>query len=144
MDEKLKNKLNSILSDVVYSARQRDRYVPNVEIEIDELGKKIEQAFRDNGRLEPQQPEGELIDACRECDIGLSPCDEAEKANCSRWDLVKAQLAHMKAQGYVKLPSEDEFGLMFKEAYDKALTSTYENPVNWATELLKLLKGEKP
>lgn len=78
--------------------------------------------------VELQQPvKGELVDACKGCSVEfIQPgCSEEDKNKCDRWDLARAQRAHdvqrldvarafergkitLKAQGWVKLPNEDE------------------------------------
>ena len=75
----------------------------------DDAFRAIEQAFRDAGRIEPQQPaEGELI----ECPLEKT-CEsfkEEECDVCTVGQVRQAQLAHDKAR-MGKLPSEDELAI---------------------------------
>jgi len=96
---------------------------------------------------EPQQPEGELVDACKECGLrinGVCVDIEFNKVDCERWDLVEAQLAHDKQR---MLPSEDElYELLLKVKPLVALKlgesqETFYPLRGISKELLRLLGG---
>lgn len=116
---------------------------------VDTVIPKIEQAFRDDGWIEPQQPaEGELVDYCSGCQIDSKSntegfCDRSR--DCDVAITAKAQLAHDKAT-MVKLPSEDELERLIDQAilisyndYTKYLEDEHK-PISKGQALLKLLQ----
>lgn len=100
MDEKLKA---SICKAVLCSPETLTQ--PEIEsCEDCNIPWQIEQAFRDAGWIEPQQPEGGLVNYCAACchpTLDADPtCPFREGAIPTCEDVAKAQLAHMIALGY--------------------------------------------
>ena len=152
MDEKLRDTTRQI---IVGYGEWVSHIKPNEVFDWgNHCAEEVEQAFRDAKWIEPQQPEGELIteeEALRAVDLWLfGHSERIISLNRGHWEdiipvLCEAQLAHDKAR-MVKLPSEDEFRVMLKQAIEPTSAIMDFNGLavhNAAHELLKLL-GEKP
>jgi hypothetical protein len=98
MDEKLRKSLTAIICDTVECTEPLDCDMASTCPYVNDGLPQIEQAFQDDGWIEPQQPvEGELV-----------PCfdDVAKHGMKFVWEMaVKAQLAFDLAT-MVKLPTE--------------------------------------
>lgn len=68
--------------------------------------------------------------------------ENPDYATCQ--EALKAQFAHMIAQGYRKLPSEDDMNAVLLKAHDNAIMTTWPHKTTMAQELLKLLREQKP
>ena len=129
MDEKLRIEIDYILAEV---ANHSNRYPDE-----DDAAHAIEQAFRDAGWIEPQQPaEGELA-GCPHLESSIKGCihtgEPCSGDECLFTEGSKAQLAHDKQR---MVPSEDELALWLCDHL--SYTSR-----ELAYELLRLLGGKK-
>ena len=90
-----------------------------------------------------QQPAGELVS---DYELLRLTCDTTPEKLAKR--AAVAQLAHtmrsLKAQGWVKLPSEDELKVLLLKAHDNAIMTTFPHKTTMAHELLRLLGEVKP